>query len=162
MNGYNQPHLIGELTSDRLHFIDAYKTTETCNMKECNQCGKCCTKYSNGRLSASASDIALWDKFSPDITRYVNDGKIWMDPDTGEQIELCPWLRKLPHQNSDQIKYICAIYDDRPDDCRYYPVTIEQMIDDECEMLEAQDLKKPKQAQRTLNTLMAESRPPFE
>ena len=126
-------------------------------MKECNQCGKCCTKYSNGGLSASASDIESWDAFRPDIYRYVSDGKIWMNPDTGKQIELCPWLRKLPNQN----KYICEIYYDRPDDCRYYPVTIAQMVKDECEMLEVQDLAKPKQAQKALNKLMADSRPPF-
>jgi Fe-S-cluster containining protein len=81
-----------------------------------------------------------------------------MSPDTGKQLELCPWLRKLPDQN----KYICAIYYDRPDDCKYYPVTIEQMVKDECEMLEVQDLANPKQAQKTLNKLMADSRPPFE
>lgn len=127
-------------------------------MKECNQCGKCCTKYSNGGLSASASEIEFWDIFRPDIYRYVSDGNIWMDPDTGKQIELCPWLRKLPNQN----KYICDIYDDRPGDCKYYPVTIEQMIKDECEMLEAQDLANLWQAQKTLDILLADSRPPFE
>jgi len=56
--------------------------------------------------------------------------------------------------------YICRIYYDRPDDCRYYPVDIEQMLRDGCEMLEARDLAKPKQAQRTLDVLMADSRPP--
>ncbi len=50
-----------------------------------------------------------------------------MDPDTGKQLELCPWLRKLP----DQEKYICDIYYDRPDDCKHYPVTVEQMMNDE-------------------------------
>jgi Fe-S-cluster containining protein len=127
-------------------------------MKECNQCGKCCTRYSNGGLSASANEIEYWDNFRPDIYRYVSDGKIWVNPDTGKQIELCPWLRKLPDQN----KYTCNIYYDRPDDCKYYPVTIEQMVKDECEMLEPQDLLKLKQAQKTLDKLMADSRPPFE
>lgn len=81
-----------------------------------------------------------------------------MDPNTGRQIELCPWLKKLPNQN----KYTCDIYYDRPDDCKFYPVTIDQMINDECEMLETQDLAKPKQAQKTLDKLMADSRPPCE
>ncbi len=80
-----------------------------------------------------------------------------MDPGTGKQIELCPWLRKTPNQN----KYTCDIYHDRPDDCKYYPVTIEQMVTDECEMLEPQDLPNSKQAQKTLDKLMADSRPPF-
>ncbi len=127
-------------------------------MKDCNQCGKCCTKYSNGGLSASSSEIELWEVFRPEVANYVRDGKIWMDPDTGKQLELCPWLRKLP----DQEKYICDIYYDRPDDCKHYPVTIEQMINDDCEMLEAKDLSKPKQAQKVLDKLMADSRPPVE
>jgi len=96
--------------------------------------------------------------FRPDIYRYVSDGNIWMDPETGKQIEPCPWLTKLPHQN----KYTCDIYFDRPDDCKFYPVTIDQMVADECEMLETRDLAEPKKAQKTLNKLMADSRPPFE
>ena len=127
-------------------------------MKACNQCGKCCVKYSDDGLSATASEIESWRKYRPDIYRYVSNGKIWVDPDTGEQLVLCPWLRKLPQQN----KYTCDIYDDRPNDCRYYPTTIAEMIRDECEMLETHDLANPKQAQKTLNKFMADSRPPFE
>ena len=69
----------------------------------------------------------------------------------------CPWLRKLPKQK----KYICRIYYDRPNDCRYYPVTVDQMVADGCEMLEARDTANPKQAQMTLDNLMADSRPPM-
>jgi Fe-S-cluster containining protein len=127
-------------------------------VKECNQCGKCCIRYSNGDLSASADEIASWDVYRPDIYRYVSDGKIWMDPETGKQIERCPWLNKLPGQN----KYTCDIYYDRPDDCRYYPVTVDQMVADECEMLEAKDLLDSKKAQKVLNKLMEDSRPAFE
>ena len=127
-------------------------------MKECNQCGKCCTKYGNGGLSVTESEIELWDIFSPDISRYVSKGNIWSDPETGKQLEQCPWLRKTPNKNI----YTCDIYYDRPDDCKHYPVTIEQMINDECEMLEEKDLAKPKQAQKSLDKIMADSRPPFE
>jgi Fe-S-cluster containining protein len=127
-------------------------------VKECNQCGKCCINYSDGGLSASASEIESWDIYRPDIYRYVSDGKIWVDPDTGKQLERCPWLKKLPDQN----KYTCDIYYDRPDDCKYYPVTIDQMVKDECEMLEPRDLEKPKQAQKNLDKLMADSRPAFK
>ena len=127
-------------------------------MKECNQCGKCCTRYSNGGLSAEKNEIEFWDDFKPDIYRYVRGGKIWMDPDTGKQLTLCPWLRKLP----DQTRFTCDIYFDRPDDCKYYPVTIDQMVKDECEMLETKDLLNPKQAQKALDKLMADSRPAFE
>lgn len=125
-------------------------------MKDCNQCGKCCIHYSDGGLSASPSDLERWETNRPDIAEYSSGGKIWIDPTTGEQLLRCPWLQKLP----DQDKYICRIYFDRPDDCRYYPVDIEQMLRDECEMLEPRDLAKPKQAQKTLDLLMADSRPP--
>lgn len=127
-------------------------------MKDCNQCGKCCIKYSNGGLSASTSEIELWDVFRPKIRAYVRDEKIWMDPKSGEQLELCPWLRKAPNQDL----YTCDIYYDRPEDCRSYPVAIEQMVNDECEMLEAEDIANPKQAQKDLNKLMADSRPAYE
>jgi len=86
-----------------------------------------------------------------------------MSPDTAKQLELCPWLRELPDQRlPDLKKYTCDIYHDRPGDCRYYPVTIEQMMEDECEMLEAKDLLNPKQAQKKLDLLMADSRPALE
>jgi len=81
-----------------------------------------------------------------------------MNPDTGEQLTLCPWLRKEPNQP----KYTCDIYHDRPDDCKYYPVTIDQMVEDDCEMLEPLDLKHPKRAQKKLDVLMVDSRPPCE
>lgn len=78
-----------------------------------------------------------------------------MDPESGAQLSRCPWLKKLP----DQAKYICDIYYDRPDDCKHYPVTIDQMIKDECEMLEVKDLSNLKRAQNKLDILMIESRP---
>lgn len=71
-------------------------------------------------------------------------------------MDRCPWLRKLPGQQ----KYICRIYDDRPEDCRHYPVRIEEMLRDECEMLDVRDLDNPKQAQKKLDSLMVDSRPP--
>jgi Fe-S-cluster containining protein len=125
-------------------------------VKDCNQCGKCCTRYGGGDLSASASEIDWWETHRPGIFNYVAGGKIWISPVTGKQMTRCPWLRKLPKQD----KYICRIYHDRPDDCRHYPVTIDQMIRDECEMLEVRDLANLKHAQRTLDKLMADSRPP--
>ena len=127
-------------------------------MKDCNSCGKCCTKYSNGGLSAATSEIEFWNIFRPEIASYVNGDQIWMDPDSGRPLALCPWLRK----QLDGKTYLCAIYYDRPDDCKYYPVTIEQMIDDECEMLEVRDLRNPRQAQKDLDQLMTDSRPPLE
>ena len=124
-------------------------------MKDCNQCGKCCAKYGGDGLSVSSSEIEYWETFRPEIFSYVYNGEIWIDPNTSKQLQQCPWLRRLP----DQEKYTCAIYFDRPDDCKFYPVTIEQMVTDECEMLEVKDLAEPVKAQKTLDKLMAESRP---
>jgi len=125
-------------------------------VKDCNQCGKCCKLYGGGGLSVSVSEIEWWEIHRPDIFSYVGAGKIWISPVTGKQMVRCPWLRKLPNQN----KYICRIYFDRPDECKHYPVTVDEMVRDDCEMLEARDLANPKQAQRTLDNLMADSRPP--
>lgn len=120
-------------------------------MKNCNQCGKCCTQYSDGGLSATEEEIEFWSVFRPNIAEYVFRGNIWMDPKTGQQLTVCPWLKKLPGEE----KYACDIYFDRPDDCKLYPVTIEQMVADECEMLDEGDLKHPKLAQRQLDKIMA-------
>lgn len=126
-------------------------------MKECNQCGKCCKKYSDGGLSATASEIEWWETYRPKIAAYIRQGTLWISPVTGKQMTRCPWLRKLPHQE----KYICRIYHDRPDDCKHYPVNIDQMISDDCEMLEVRDLSEPRKAQRELDRIMSNSRPPY-
>ena len=127
-------------------------------MKYCNQCGKCCTNYGGGNLSVTAKEIDWWETHCPEIASYVSDGKIWVSPVTGKTMDRCPWLRKLPRQN----KYICRIYYNRPDDCKHYPVDIELKVKDDCEMLEAHDLRKPKQAQIKLDRLMSDSRPPVK
>lgn len=127
-------------------------------MKECNSCGKCCIKYSNGQLSASEDEVKYWEIFKPEIAEYVRNHELWVSPKTGKLIELCPWLNKEP----DLPIYTCSIYFDRPDDCRYYPSTIAEMVMDECEMLESHDLVNTKQAQIRLDRIMADSRPAVE
>ena len=131
-------------------------------MKDCNQCGKCCLAYSDGGLSATAQDIEGWELFNPAIAEYVADGKIWMDPVTGEQLTRCPWLEVLSDDSgSGSTKYGCRIYHDRPQDCRHYPVLIVDMIRDGCEMIEIGDMGSPEEAQLALDKLMADSRPPL-
>lgn len=126
-------------------------------MKDCNQCGKCCIHYGDGALSASHSDIESWELFRPDIAEYVRGDEIWFDPRSGEPLQRCPWLQ----QDASTHKYTCDIYLDRPEDCRHYPVSIADMVKDDCEMIELKDLKQPKQAQRLLDQLMSDSRPPL-
>lgn len=132
-------------------------------MKPCNSCGKCCIKYSNGDLSATPFEIEYWEIFRPNIAEYVDDGKIWIDPKTGKNIALCPWLTvvsgNISDKGGDQLRVSCDIYHDRPDDCRIYPVTITEMIKDGCEMIESKDIKDPVKAQKALDILMADSRP---
>ncbi len=123
-------------------------------MKDCNSCGKCCIKYSNGDLSAESSEIDYWENHRPDIYQYVRGGKIWIDPSSGRQLTLCPFLKKEPNQN----RYTCDIYYDRPDDCKYYPSNISEMIRDECEMIEKKDLTDSTKAQKTLDIIMSDSR----
>lgn len=131
-------------------------------MRDCNQCGKCCIAYGDGGLSASAADIEGWEAFNPDIARYVADGKIWMDPQTGAQLTHCPWLQELPRSHgAAPVKYCCRIYHDRPEDCRHYPTSIAEMARDGCEMLDVRDLDAPAEAQTALDKLMADSRPPY-
>lgn len=120
-------------------------------MKNCNSCGKCCIKYGGSQLSASAEEMDHWLFERQDISAYVRDGEIWVDPKTEQQLSVCPWLRKEPGQ----AQYTCDIYYDRPEDCRVYPMTIDDMVKDECEMLEAKDLLNLKQAKITLSELIA-------
>ncbi|MDJ0941682.1 MAG: YkgJ family cysteine cluster protein [Woeseiaceae bacterium] len=125
-------------------------------MKTCTSCGKCCKTAGNGGLSASAEEIDWWETYRPNIARYVQGKRIWVDPATGEYFAQCPWLQKSP----DGKRFFCEIYDDRPEDCRHYPVDIAQMVRDDCEMLEQRDLVDLRRAQRTLDEIMVDSRPP--
>ena len=136
-------------------------------MKECNQCGKCCIHYSNGGLCATQQEIDWWEASRPDIFQYVRDGEIWVDPKTGEALQRCPFLKlaasiaKMPSPEPLQDKYICSIYHDRPDDFRHYPTHIDEMVRDECEMIEVKDLLDKNRAQKQLDQLMTDSRPPY-
>lgn len=112
-------------------------------MKACNSCGKCCIKYGHDALSASDEDLAIWESIKPNIFRYTRDGNLWVDPVSGHKLTLCPWLRKAPNQ----VNYTCAIYFERPEDCRVYPANVQEMLNDQCEMLEAKDLANLKHAQ---------------
>ncbi len=124
-------------------------------MKLCNSCGKCCERAGNGGLSASAEEIDWWEIHRPDIFRYVDGNRIWVDPETSEYFPRCPWLRS----SDDGSSLSCDIYHDRPEECRHYPIDIDQMLRDECEMLERRDLLDLKRAQRKLDQIMIDSRP---
>ena len=126
-------------------------------MKDCNQCGKCCLKYGGNALFATAQEIEMWELFHPHIYQYVKNNDIWFSPDTGQQLNRCPFLEVEQTHGKD--KYSCSIYLNRPEDCRHYPTNISEMIRDECEMIEIKDLDDTKKAQSLLDNLMADSRP---
>jgi Fe-S-cluster containining protein len=134
-------------------------------LKACTQCGRCCLLYADGGLSATEQEIAAWQAHQPDIARYVQGGEIWMDPESGERLTACPFLLSTTEPSAagaaGKRRYSCAIYDHRPADCRYYPVNIAEMQRDGCEMLELRDLDQPRAAQRKLDEMMADSRPPL-
>jgi Fe-S-cluster containining protein len=128
-------------------------------MNDCNQCGKCCIKYGDGALFASQEEIDLWELFDPEIFSYVGNGEIWVDPKSGAKLRRCPFLEILPKANAlSPDKYICGIYESRPDDCRQYPSLISEMLRDGCEMIEITDLNNPKQAQLMLERLTSDNR----
>jgi Fe-S-cluster containining protein len=112
-------------------------------MRACNHCGKCCLKYEgdNWLGSATEADMLLWLIRAPEVLDYAGGtGRdLWVNPETGKEMQRCPWLDKLPGQK----KYQCQIHDVRPEVCRDYPIDFVQMIDLDCEMLEAGDLDKP-------------------
>ena len=129
-------------------------------MKDCNQCGKCCIKYGGGDLVATQQDIDQWEQSNPEIFAYVSNNEIWFDPDSGQRLTICPFLELAPKTNRHtRDKYTCSIYLHRPEDCRHYPTLISEMIRDECEMIEAKDLRNPANAQAVLDILMSDSRP---
>jgi Fe-S-cluster containining protein len=127
-------------------------------MKACNGCGKCCIKYGGQGLDVSEDEIAAWETYNPTVREYARNGKIWIHPTSGEPLQQCPWLEKAEGQN----RYTCKIYTDRPNDCRHYPTTVSEMVRDECEMIEAHDITNLDRAQRELDRLMADSRPPVQ
>ncbi len=117
-------------------------------MRPCNQCGKCCLHYADGGLVATTEEIEDWEVNRPDIHQYVHEGQIWCSPTTHEPLPRCPFLQGTSKP------YSCGIYLDRPRDCRSYPVTIADMVRDECEMIELKDLRDERAAQRALESFM--------
>lgn len=86
---------------------------------KCIQCGHCCLNLSDAYCaSADARDMIRWEEEDRwDILDHIVWGDLWISPNTGEELNRCPWLRKLPNKN----KYNCRIHDTKPQHCRNYP-----------------------------------------
>jgi len=95
---------------------------------KCRQCGHCCLAlYDAFTTCATDEDVSMWEREGrKDILEWVDpiaicEGEavydIWINPITGEDVEKCPWLKKVRGKN----KYICRIHDVKPKHCRDYP-----------------------------------------
>lgn len=100
----------------------------------CKQCGHCCLNLGAYQACASVEDIARWEENGrDDILEWVNEVgpgiyDIWISPRTGDDVNRCPWLRKLPREN----KYICRIQAMKPEICRVFPVSREHAEEKGC------------------------------
>lgn len=83
----------------------------------CLQCGRCCESF-GGHLHASRADLERWRELGrEDLLRRVTAiGWLWLDPETGEMEERCPFLERTGPDTAR-----CAIHDVKPDICRDYP-----------------------------------------
>lgn len=107
---------------------------------ECTQCGHCCLELSDAyQTSIPDFDVLRWERESRfDILDWVvsfaglND--IWISPKTGETVNRCPWLRKLPKKN----KYICRIHETKPKHCRNFPKSKRHALDNGCKGFSAE------------------------
>jgi Fe-S-cluster containining protein len=90
---------------------------------KCVQGGHCYLDLSGAfQTSVPESDIKRWKREQRcDILEWVGPfegmNDIWISPKTGEYVNRCPWLRKLPKK----IKYICRIHETKPEHCRNFP-----------------------------------------
>lgn len=83
----------------------------------CVGCGSCCEEF-GGVLAAEEADLARWRREGRDdlLARVGEGGALWVAPDTGEELDRCPFFERL---GSDAGR--CAIHETKPDMCRAYP-----------------------------------------
>lgn len=83
----------------------------------CACCGNCCEAF-GGHLNASKYDLERWrNEGREDLLSRVNRlGWIWVDPETKEREDRCPFIHKIDDERS-----ICSINATKPAMCRAYP-----------------------------------------
>jgi len=93
----------------------------------CRRCGHCClTLVDAYNGCVSEADLARWRQSGRhDLLAWVQTLELapgntlhlaWVDPESGEDVERCPWLAGSAPGN-----YACAIEALKPDHCRAYP-----------------------------------------
>ena len=106
----------------------------------CTRCGKCCLPESGymDTLSATTADMRRWRREKrADILAYADDfgrtsggADLWFKPD-GRECSRCPFVRRERGRQT----YRCGIYETRPEVCRDYPISYEQMELIGCEII---------------------------
>lgn len=94
----------------------------------CRCCGHCCLNLIDAYNGVvSDADLQRWQQLGRDDliawveTLELGPGNLlhtaWVDPETGEDVERCPWvLDKI-----DGSGHLCGIDSFKPDHCRAYP-----------------------------------------
>jgi len=101
---------------------------------DCIQCGHCCLELHDAyQTSVPDSDVLRWEREDRydilervDLFAGLND--IWISPKSGEPVNRCPWLRKLPKKD----KYICRIHETKPEHCRKFPKSKRHALENGC------------------------------
>lgn len=91
----------------------------------CRRCGHCCHGLTH---ECAREDLQSWEQLGrSDILSWVKKTKThgqvqyqaWIDPNTGQTAESCPFLGREPDTN----QFCCAIQAVKPMVCREYPYT---------------------------------------
>ncbi len=85
----------------------------------CRRCGECCRKFGFG-LTFTPEDLERWRREGrEDILRHVRTGpehegwgEGWVDPETGEFLQNCPFFVELGNGG------LCSIHETKPKICR--------------------------------------------
>lgn len=94
----------------------------------CHCCGHCCLMLIDAYNGCvSDDDLQRWklqgreDILAWIVTLDLGPGNqlhtAWVDPETGEDVERCPWLLDMLNNKG----YLCGIESIKPDHCRAYP-----------------------------------------
>lgn len=94
----------------------------------CRRCGHCCRNLVDAyRGCVSDADLSLWREAGRDDllarveTLDLGHGNLlhlaWLDPQTGEEVERCPWLVEAVAGGG----FVCSINEVKPEHCRNYP-----------------------------------------
>ncbi len=94
----------------------------------CHECGHCCLHLVDAYQGCvSDADIQRWQQEGrDDLLQWIETldlgpgnqlHTIWIDPETGDDVERCPWvLDKI-----DGSGYLCGINNVKPEHCRNFP-----------------------------------------